>query len=189
MALTKKVLRVYSCDRDGREVKEIYRNDTYPAYPSSLFVDNICYINYRVDIKQRATDSYNLITGEYKHIETKNQDNGNVLSDYEKDSGYEINNKTIIQKETKSALEITTKSVKNAICYSDLQNYDYFLGKIGIYNEKIYITYYIDVGIGWWYGKYVMFVFSLDFITETFEYEACIYTETTDIDNYCIMSF
>ena len=71
----------------------------------------------------------------------------------------------------------------------DIQKYDYFLGGINIYNEKIYITYYVEVSSGWWYGKYVMFVFSLDFSTEAFEYETMIYTENTDIGHYRIMSF
>ena len=96
----KTVLRVYSYNKNANEAKEIYKKEDYPAHPSSLFVDEICYINYRIDIKQRTTDAYNLSTGEYNHIETKEQNNGNVLKDYEQDSGYEISANTITQKET-----------------------------------------------------------------------------------------
>ena len=190
----KPIIKIYSCNKDGTDLKELYKKEL-PALPlETVLLKGVFYIEYRINYVTCIADSYNLVTGEYKISEAKKEGyESSVLDDYKKDSGYSLKWKkkqlSITEKTSGKEIRIDTQSIKNTVCYQNMQKYNYYLDGVKFCNGEIYVSYLFAVGMNAGLEKYLTFLFSLDFETETYEYKTCIFAESIDTFHYNIMKW
>ena len=184
-------LIIYQCDTQGENLEQLFIKENYQNSPDTRIENNMCYIRYSASSILNAKtiiEAYDFVLNEY--INTCNVTEADIFYelDYEQDNKSEKGSLIIKALRTNKSIIINEEKLRNTICYQDLMKYSYTIGYMKEYNGRKYIPCILEVTTGgWdWCGKYVYFIFELDFESQQLSYKTFIYTTTTDIESYYI---